>query len=128
MTSALYLLALAALGAAGYSSAAEPPQSWHVAGKVESFSFTLNCDLRPAGMVLGGVCVDAATSDPTIKGGRSHTITRGRIDGDTVSWTYPSSFLLSQFDVTFNGTRRGKRMIGVIHVQGHDGAFTATRQ
>ncbi|QUD88364.1 hypothetical protein [Phenylobacterium montanum] len=128
MKSALYGLALAALGAVGPSWAVEPAQSWRVAGKVASFAFTLNCDFRPAGTRLGGVCVDASTSDPTIKGGRAHKITRGRIDGDTVSWTYVSSFLLSKFDVTFDGTRRGQDMSGVIHVQGHDGAFTATRQ
>jgi hypothetical protein len=128
MKSALYGLALAALGVTGSSWAVEPAQSWRVAGKVASFTFTLTCDFRPDGTRLGGVCVDAATNDPKIKGGRSHTITRGRIDGDTVSWTYPSSFLLSKFDVTFDGTRRGEGMSGVIHVQGHDGAFTATRQ
>ncbi len=128
MKSALYGLALAALGAAGSSSAAEPVQTWQVAGKVASFAFTLNCELRPDGTRLGGVCVDTATSDPTVKSGRSHSITRGRIDGDTVSWTYQSSFLLSKFDVTFEGTRRGERMSGTIHVQDHEGAFTATQR
>jgi hypothetical protein len=128
MKSAFFGLALAALGLVGSSSAAETAQSWRVTGKVASFAFTLNCDFRPDGPRLGGSCVDASTNDPKVKGGRSHVITRGRIEGDEISWTYQSSFLLSKFDVTFNGARQGRRMSGAIHVQGHDGAFTATQQ
>jgi hypothetical protein len=45
-----------------------------------------------------------------------------------VGWTYGSSFLLSKFDVSFEGTEHGDRMTGMIHVRGHDGAFTATRR
>jgi hypothetical protein len=102
--------------------------SWHVDGKVASFAFTLNCDFRTDGARLGGVCVDASTSDPNLKTGKSHPLTAGSVDGDTVGWTYQSSFLLTKFDVTFRGVRAGDRMSGSITAQGHDGAFTATRR
>ena len=120
-------LMLAGLAVYVPASAAEVAGAWRVAGKVSSFAFTLNCDFKPDGARLGGVCTDASTSDPTIKGGKSHVLTAGSVEGDKVSFTYQSSFLLSKFDVTFNGVQTGDRMSGTITVQGHDGAFTATR-
>ncbi len=128
MKTTLMCIAAASMAMVAAPALAQVEGTWHVAGKVSAFAFTLNCDFKPDGARLAGVCVDASTSDPKIKGGRSHTITAGAIDGDKVSWTYPSSFLLSKFDVTFDGVRTGDRMSGQIHVPGHDGAFTATKQ
>jgi hypothetical protein len=128
MKSILAIIVCTTIAVTGFALAEEPAQSWQVKGRVASFSFNLDCDFRKDGTRVGGVCGDASTSDPTIKSGRSHTLTSGRVSGDKISWTYQSSFLLSKFDVTFDGIQRGDRMAGVIHVRGHDGTFTATRR
>jgi hypothetical protein len=98
-----------------------------VSGKLASFAFTLNCEFKPDGARLGGVCVDASTNDPKVASGKSHPLTAGSVDGDKVSWTYQSSFLLTKFDVTFKGVQTGDRISGTLTAQGHDGAFTASR-
>jgi len=121
---ALTLLAASALAS---PASAQVAGSWHVAGKVAAFGFTLDCQFEPSGAKLGGVCVDASTSDPKIKGGRAHPLTAGSVKGDAVSWTYQSSFLLTKFDVTFTGTLAGDRMSGTIDAGGRKGDFTATR-
>ena len=100
---------------------------WRVDGKVSSFAFGLNCTFAQAGERLTGECVDASTSDPTIKGGRRHPLTAGSVMADKVGFTYGSSFLLTKFDVVFNGVRAGDRMSGGIDVQGRKGTFTAVR-
>ncbi len=124
----LATLAMVSMGALASPAAAEVAGSWHVAGKVSAFSFTLNCDFKPEGARLGGVCVDASTNDPKINTGKSHTLTAGSVDGDKISWTYQSSFLLSKFNVTFSGTQTGNRMSGSITAQGRDGTFTGVKQ
>ncbi len=121
---AFALLAAVALAS---PARAQVAGSWHVAGKVAAFGFTLNCQFEPSGAKLGGVCVDASTSDPKIKGGRAHPLTAGSVKGDAVSWTYQSSFLLTKFDVTFTGTQTGDRMSGTLDAGGRTGAITATR-
>lgn len=113
--------------------AAEPASTiagdWHVAGKVASFGFTLNCHFKTlGGGSLGGTCQDASTSDPKVSTGKVHPLSVGMTSGDHVTWTYGSSFLLSKFDVTYDGVRTGDRMSGTITVQGRKGAFTATRE
>ena len=115
-----------AVMSAGVATAEEPAQSWQVKGKVESFAFNLDCRFHKDAARIGGLSVDAFTSDPTIKSGRSHPLTSGEMSDGKVSWTY--RFLLSKFNVTFDGTQSGDHMAGVIHVQGHDGTFTATRR
>jgi hypothetical protein len=113
--------------------AAEPASpiagDWHVAGKVASFGFTLNCHFKAlGGGSLGGACQDASTNDPKVSTGKTHPLTVGMTSGDHVTWTYGSSFLLSKFDVTYDGVQTGDQMSGTIRVQGRKGAFTATRQ
>jgi len=123
------MLLAAALFAAAASGAraADVSGPWLVSGKVASFSFTLRCAFQQAGEELTGACVDASTSDPNVKGGRSHPLTAGRVAGDQVSFTYGSSFLFTKFDVTYDGVVQGPRMSGQIKVQGRTGAFTAER-
>jgi opacity protein-like surface antigen len=121
------LAAVFAVAAASGAEAADVSGPWLVSGKVASFSFTLRCAFQQAGEQLTGACVDASTSDPNVKGGRSHPLTAGRVAGDRVSFTYGSSFLFTKFDVTYDGTVQGPRMSGEIAVQGRTGAFTAER-
>jgi hypothetical protein len=106
---------------------AQTAGNWHVVGQVSSFSFTLNCGFKADGPNLGGECQDASTNDPKATVGKIHPLTAGSINGAQVSWTYQSSFLFSNFDVTFKGVQTGDRMVGTIMVQGRKGAFTATR-
>jgi hypothetical protein len=121
-------LALAALAfAAASPTSAEVAGPWHVSGRVASFAFTLNCDFKPEGSSLGGVCTDASTNDPKVNTGKSHVLTSGSVEGDKVSWTYQSSFLFTKFDVAYSGVQTGDRIAGTIHAQGRDGTFTATR-
>jgi hypothetical protein len=120
------------LATAALPVAAEPASpiagDWHVAGKVASFGFTLICHFKAlGGGSLGGACQDASTSDPKVAAGKVHPLSAGMTSGDHVTWTYGSSFLLSKFDVTYDGVRTGDRMTGTILVQGRKGAFTATR-
>jgi hypothetical protein len=121
-----FVFAVAALLAAT-SASAQVAGAWRVSGKVSGFAFTLNCDFKPAGDKLGGVCVDASTNDARVKAGKAHTLTAGSVRGDAVTWTYRSSFLLSKFDVTYTGKISGARMSGTIDAQGHEGPFTAVR-
>jgi hypothetical protein len=100
---------------------------WAVSGKVASLAFTLDCRFTQAGTALTGACVDGSTSDPKVKGGRSHPLTSGQVDGDHIRWTYQSSFLLTRFTVTYSGVRHGDAITGDIDAQGHKGAFTAHR-
>ncbi len=117
----------AALAASSLPASAQVAGRWRVTGKVSSFAFMLNCDFKPEGHRLGGVCVDASTNSAKIKGGKSHTLTSGNVSGDKVIWTYRSSFLFTNFDVIYNGEVAGDTMSGVIDAQGHKGSFTATR-
>jgi hypothetical protein len=126
------LLATAALLAATAISTAAMAQAgaagdWAVSGKVSSLAFTLDCRFSQAGQTLTGACVDGSTSDPKVKGGRSHPLTSGQVDGDKVRWTYQSSFLLTHFTVSYDGVRHGDVITGSIDAQGHKGAFTAHR-
>lgn len=128
MKSYLAVAALVATLSAARPAAAEDASGrWIVSGRVAGLAFTLNCEFEQAGQTLGGVCVDGATSDPKVKGGRRHVLTKGHVNGDQITWTYESSFLLSHFNVTYLGLRQGDRMSGKIVVQDHAGAFTASR-
>jgi hypothetical protein len=125
----LLVLALSTAGLAALAApaAGQSAGDWRVSGKVATFSFTLNCRFKVDASTLSGECQDASTNDPKLKLGKIHPLTAGAVNGDRVSWTYPSSFLFTKFDVTFAGVQAGERMSGTITVQGHKGAFTATR-
>ena len=100
---------------------------WVVSGKVGPFAFTLNCRFEAAGPALTGACVDGATSDARVKGGRRHDLTQGRVIGDKVSFSYQSSFMLSRFSVDYVGVMLGDRITGTLVANGQSGAFTAAR-
>jgi hypothetical protein len=124
---AMLALAVGLLATPATAADVSASGAWRVSGKVSSFSFTLNCQFQQSGETLGGRCTDASTSDPNVKGGRSHPLTSGRVQGDHVSFTYGSSFLFTHFDVTYSGVIQGDRMSGQITAQGHPGEFTAVR-
>ena len=109
------------------AASAQVSGPWHVSGKVSGFAFTLNCDFKPEGERLGGVCVDGSTNDARVKAGKSHPLTAGRVDGDAVSFTYRSSFMLSKFDVTYRGILVGGRIKGSVSAGGREGTFIASR-
>lgn len=94
--------------------------SWAVKAKVERFAFTLTCDLTRSGAAVGGTCYDGGTRKP-------HPLTRGRVDGDRISWSYQSSFLGKPFTASYEATLSGDRMTGVVAANGYTGPFTATR-
>ena len=123
------MLVAAAVAAAAAPAAAQDGAAgrWMVSGKVSGFAFTLNCRFDAAGAALTGVCVDGATSDARVKGGKRHELTRGKVSGDHVSFSYESSFMLSHFNVDYAGVLQGDRMSGSILANGATGAFTATR-
>jgi hypothetical protein len=100
---------------------------WVVSGKVGPFAFTLNCQFEEAGTALTGACVDGATSDARVKGGKRHALTRGKVTGDHVTFSYGSSFMLSHFNVDYVGVLQGDKINGTIFANGQSGAFTATR-
>jgi len=121
------IAATAMLASAALPALAEPSGDWHVAGKVSSFAFTLNCRFKADGPRLTGECQDASTNDPKLATGKVHPLTSGAVQGDHVTWTYQSSFLFTKFDVTYDGVQTGDRMHGTITTPRGTGAFTATR-
>lgn len=123
------ITAIAVMAAVAGAARAEDGAAghWRVQGKVSGFAFTLNCQFDQSGAKLTGVCVDGATSDPKVKGGRGHPLVGGSAQGERVAFSYQSSFLLSRFQVDYLGVRRGDRMSGSINVQGKTGEFTAER-
>jgi len=120
-------LAAAALAALASAARAEPAGVWHVAGKVSSFAFTLNCTFKSDGARLTGECQDASTNDPKVATGKVHPLITGSVQGDHVTWAYQSSFLFTKFDVTYDGVQTGDKMHGTITTPRGTGAFTATR-
>jgi len=122
------LTAAMAVAISWSSASAEIAGRWRVAGKVSSFAFTLDCDFKPVGDKLGGVCVDASTNTGKVKAGKSHMLTGGSVRGSAVTWTYRSSFLFSKFDVTYKGVVSGNKMGGTLDAQGHQGEFTAVKE
>lgn len=124
----LLACAAAIVGAAAPSHAADLAGHWKLTGKVSSFGFTLDCQFKPEGERLGGVCTDELTTSAKVSAGKSHVLTAGSVRGDKVTWTYRSSFLLSKFDVTYTGVVAGDRMSGTLIAQGHQGSFTGARR
>jgi len=122
------LLATVIAWAPTASRAEGPAGAWRVEGKVASFSFTLHCLFETHGGQMTGVCRDGSTSDPTIKSGREHALTRGSVEGKHVAWTYQSSFLFTRFDVAYVGDMDGDHMSGIVRTSGREGVFTAQRE
>ena len=126
ITSVLLLATVAVIGArGGQARADEIGGPWRVEGKFAGIAFTLDCNFRPDGMKLGGVCVESSVNGA--KAGKSHVLTGGSLSGNKVSWTYTAQYLVTRFNVTFIGLRNGNRMTGTIDLKGHEGSFTATR-
>jgi hypothetical protein len=93
---------------------------WKLQAKVQSFAFTLTCDFTRSGATLGGTCVDGGS-------GKTHPLTRGRVEGDAVTWSYQSSFLGKPFSANYAGRLTGSTLTGVVEASGRSGRFTATR-
>jgi hypothetical protein len=118
------LVVMAAGSAAAQESAAG---HWAVEGKVGDKAFTLDCRFIQAGPKIAGACVDGDTHDARVKGGRSHTLTKGSLVGDQIAFTYQSSFGLIKFDANYSGVLHGDHMSGNLAALGAKGAFTGNR-
>jgi hypothetical protein len=121
---AALLVSLAASASAGADDATG---RWAVAGHVAGKDFTLDCRFTQAAQRLSGACVDGPTGDAKIKGGRSHSLTKGAVNGSKVTWTYQSSVGILPFGVDYDGVRQGDHMSGQLSALGKTGAFTANR-
>ena len=122
------LLASLALAAPAMATAADDAAGrWAVTGNVAGRSFTLDCRFVQAAQKLSGACVDGPTGDAKIKGGRSHALTKGAVNGTKVSFTYRSSVGILPFDVDYVGARQGDHMSGQLSALGKTGTFTANR-
>lgn len=100
---------------------------WAIEGKVGDKAFTLDCHFTQAGQNLAGACVDGDTHDARVKGGRSHTLTKGSLAGDQIAFTYQSSFLFTKFDAVYTGVLHGDSMSGSLAALGAKGVFTGHR-
>lgn len=100
---------------------------WAVAGNVDGKNFTLDCRFEQTDQSLSGICTDGPTGDAKIKGGRSHALLEGRAAGESVSWTYESSYLFIRFNVEYAGVLEGNHMSGTISAAGKTGIFSANR-
>jgi hypothetical protein len=115
-------LAVTSLPAAPAHAADDPVSGvWSVHGRVDGFAFVIDCTLKRVGEAVTGVCVDSSS-------GRRHPILSGRSHGDDVSFTYASSYLVTRFDVTYEGRIVGGAMHGAVKAPGHQGVFDATRR
>jgi hypothetical protein len=117
---------LTALATAAPAVADDASGRWAVAGHAGGKDFTLNCAFTQAGSGLSGACVDGPTGDARVKGGRSHTLTKGSVSGAKVSFTYKTSYGIIPLTVDYTGVRQGDHMSGQI-TSPAAGTFTATR-
>jgi hypothetical protein len=102
---------------------------WKVSGDIAGRAFVVDCRFEPRGAEFGGVCVEAASGDPKlVHAGKSHPVTKATVSGEQVSWSYPASFMLAKFDVSFSGALAGDRIAGKVSAAGRTGAFTAVRK
>jgi hypothetical protein len=99
---------------------------WAVAGRAGGKDFTLNCTFAQAGGALTGACIDGPTGDTRVKGGRSHTLTKGSVIGTKVMFTYKTSFGIIPLTVDYVGARQGDHISGQI-TSPAAGTFTANR-
>jgi hypothetical protein len=120
---AAFLLSLAV---AAPATADDATGRWAVAGHAGGHDFTLVCAFTQSVQALTGACVDGPTGDAKVKGGRSHTLTRGSVSGAKVAWTYRSNYGIIGFNVDYAGVRQGDHMSGQI-TSPAAGTFTANR-
>jgi hypothetical protein len=73
-----------------------------------------------------GACVDGPTGNAKVKGGRSHTLTKGSVNGSRVSFTYKTSYGIIPLTADYVGVRQGDHMSGQI-TSPAAGTFTASR-
>ena len=118
---------LASLTLAAPAIADDASGRWAVAGHVAGKDFTLDCRFTQATQRLAGACIDGPTGDKKIKGGRSHTLTKGAVNGNKVSFSYQSSVGILPFGVDYTGVREGEHMSGQLSALGKTGTFTANR-
>jgi hypothetical protein len=128
MKTVLSALMLSAALPPAAPAAADVAGAWRVVGRIGGTAFSLDCRFEPHGAALGGVCVEASVADTRIHGGQTHVLTVGAIDGNKVRWGYPASFAIMKFNVSFEGTLDGDRIVGAAAAAGRKGDFTATRK
>lgn len=107
-------LALPAVGLAE-----EGAERWIVTASLEGKVYEADCRFHVAREGLTGDCTDAMTG--------VHRLTRGRVIGETIGWTFEIRRLLIRVDVSYSGTVRGDHMQGTMEAAGRRGAFTARR-
>ena len=122
MTVLKALVLAAAVAAPSMALAADDPVSgiWTIHGKIENKAFTLTCQFDRHGDGIGGSCLDQGT-------GIRHAIDTGHIDGDRVSWSFPSSFMLMKFESSYDGHLAGGQLHGTTKAAGHSGVFSGVR-
>jgi hypothetical protein len=117
---------LISLAVAAPAAADDAAGRWAVAGHAGGHDFTLVCAFTQSMQALTGACVDGPTGDAKVKGGRSHTLTKGSVSGAKVTWTYRSNYGIIGFNVDYAGVRQGDHMSGQI-TSPAAGTFTASR-
>jgi hypothetical protein len=100
---------------------------WAIEGRVGDKAFTLDCRFNQSGQAISGACVDGDTHDARVKGGRSHTLTRGSLQGDQIAFAYRSSFGIIGFEARYAGVLSGDRITGSLAALGAKGEFTGHR-
>lgn len=108
------------------NAGAQAQGQWHVTGNVSGHAFSLDCRFEPAGAGFGGVCTEQAAGAAG-HAGKSHTLSRGTLKGNQITWPYPVSVMLMKFDMTFSGTLEGNRISGTASAAGRQGSFVAVR-
>jgi hypothetical protein len=110
------------------AAAAQVAGPWRVSGAISDRRFSLDCRFEPHGAAFGGVCTEIASGDPKAQLGKAHVLTQGLVVGQQVRWSYPASYLLAKFEISFAGTLAGDQIAGTVSASGRTGEFTAVKK
>jgi hypothetical protein len=109
------------------SANAQAAGKWRVTGEISGKAFTVDCQFGEQGGRLAGTCIDVSSEEGKTKPGKSHVLTKGMVQGQTVSWTYATKVMIMSVDINFAGNLDGSHMRGTVSAKGREGTFSATR-
>lgn len=104
---------------------AQAAGEWRVSGDVSGRAFVVDCRFNEQGGELGGQCTEI---DKEGKPGKQYRVSRGNVQGQQISWTYPTKVMMMSIDIVFAGSLNGDGMTGTVTAKGRKGTFTARKR
>jgi hypothetical protein len=109
------------------SVSAQAAGKWRVTGEISGKAFTVDCQFGEQSGRLAGTCIDVSSGEGNAKPGKSHVLTKGMVQGQTISWTYPTKVMIMSVDIDFAGKINDSHMSGTVSAKGREGTFSAVR-